>query len=79
MIWLYLSLGLLGALLLIFLIFLFLIKPRSPRNRPDTAAFVGVEYAHRGLHNKNIPENSLRAFAGAVERCPPLTAKFPSL
>lgn len=68
MIWLYLSLGLLGALLLIFLIFLFLIKPRSPRNRPDTAAFVGVEYAHRGLHNKNIPENSLRAFEGAVER-----------
>lgn len=68
MILLYLSLGLLGALLLIFLIFLFLIKPRSPRHRPDTAAFVGVQYAHRGLHNKNIPENSLRAFEGAVEK-----------
>ena len=68
MIFLYLTLGLLGALLLIFLIFLFLIKPRSPKRRPDTAAFVGVQYAHRGLHNKNIPENSLRAFEGAVEK-----------
>lgn len=68
MIFLYLTLGLLGALLLIFLIFLFLIKPRSPKRRPDTAAFVGVQYAHRGLHNKNIPENSLRAFERAVEK-----------
>ncbi len=68
MIWLYLTLGILGALLLAFLVFLFLIKPRSPRKRPDTSPFVGVEYAHRGLHNKNVPENSLRAFEGAVER-----------
>lgn len=68
MIWFLIALGIIGALLLIFVIFLFLIKPRSPRNRPDTSAFVGKEYAHRGLHNKNIPENSLRAFEGAVER-----------
>ena len=68
MIWLYIALGILAALLLIFLVFLFLIKPRSPKKRPDTTAFVGIEYAHRGLHNKNIPENSLRAFEKAVER-----------
>ena len=68
MIWLYLTLGLLGALLLAFLVFLFLIKPRSKKHRPDVTPFVGKEYAHRGVHNKNVPENSLRAFEGAVER-----------
>lgn len=68
MIWIYLLCGILGALLLIFLVFLFLIKPRSVKKRPDTTPFVGKEYAHRGLHNKNVPENSLRAFHGAVER-----------
>ena len=68
MIWAYLSAGLLGALLLVFLIFLFLIKPRSPKKRPPFRDFVGREYAHRGLHTKNVPENSLRAFEKAVER-----------
>ena len=68
MIWGYVSAGILGFLLLCFLGFLFLIKPRSVKNRPDTTPFVGKEYAHRGLHTKNVPENSLRAFQGAVDQ-----------
>ncbi|MBQ1272695.1 MAG: glycerophosphodiester phosphodiesterase [Clostridia bacterium] len=68
MIGLYVSAGILGFFLLCFLVFLFLIKPRSVKNRPDTAPFVGKEYAHRGLHTKAVPENSLRAFQGAVDR-----------
>ena len=68
MIWLYLAIGIVSLFCLIFLIFLFLIKPRSPKDRPPYQDFVGVEYAHRGLHNKNVPENSLRAFEKAVER-----------
>ncbi len=67
MIWLWLSLGIAGALLLMFLAFLFLIKPRSPRRRPNDKPFVGKEYAHRGLHSKTLPENSLLAFERAVE------------
>ncbi len=55
-------------LLLIFCVFLLLIKPRSPKNRPDLRPFAGKEYAHRGLHDKNVPENSLRAFERAAER-----------
>ena len=65
---LYIALGILMGLALIFGIFLLLIKPRSPRKRPDATPFLGKEYAHRGLHTKTIPENSLRAFEGAVER-----------
>lgn len=68
MIGLYVSAGILGFFLLCFLVFLFLIKPRSLKNRPDTAPFVGKEYAHRGLHTKAVPENSLRAFQGAVDK-----------
>jgi len=64
----YLAGGAAGLILLLTLLFFFLIKPRSRRKRPDTAPFLGREYAHRGLHNRNIPENSLRAFEGAVER-----------
>ncbi len=68
MIWLWIALGVVGTLLLLFLVFLFLIKPRSRRRRPDDKPFAGKEYAHRGLHNKALPENSLPAFAEAVKR-----------
>ena len=47
-------------------IFLFLISPRWI-GRPDMSR-LGVDYAHRGLHGEEIPENSLPAFALAVER-----------
>ena len=52
------------------------LSPFAPLDRlivgsPD-AARVGWlrdwEYAHRGLHGEGVPENSLAAFSGAVER-----------
>ncbi len=46
-------------------IFLFLISPRWI-GRPDMSR-LGADYAHRGLHDEVIPENSLPAFARAVE------------
>lgn len=68
MIAVYLILGLLAAAAIGFLAFLLLIKPRSRKNAPDLTPFIGKEYAHRGLHDKNVPENSLRAFELAAER-----------
>lgn len=68
MIGLYIALGLLGGALLLFLLFLWMIAPRASRKHPDTTPFLGMEFAHRGLHNKDIPENSLRAFCSAAER-----------
>ena len=58
----YLSISILGLLLLLF----FAIAPRHRRN---TAPFDHTLYAHRGLHNNDdgIPENSLAAFAAAAE------------
>lgn len=48
-------------------LYLFLIAPA--RRRPDAAGLIDRLYAHRGLHdgNQTVPENSLAAFARAVE------------
>lgn len=54
----------LGALIALIL-FLFLISPRLI-GRPDLSR-LRVEYAHRGLHGGEIPENSLPAFQRAAE------------
>lgn len=59
-------LSLTGALLLLFALYLFLIAPR--KGSPRTAFFASVRYAHRGLHGRDLPENSLGAFSLAVER-----------
>ena len=48
------------------LIYLLLIAPRFPRR--DMRAMTGHWYAHRGLWNKERPENSLPAFRAAVAR-----------
>lgn len=50
------------------LLYLFLIMPRV-WGRPDTAAFEGWLYAHRGLHDNkgDAPENSMKAFEKAVD------------
>ncbi len=58
----------LGILLILFLIFLFLIAPKRP-SRELTEPFMNRNYAHRGLHSKDKkkPENSMSAFAAAVE------------
>ena len=52
--------------LLSFFVFLFLIKPN--RKREGMAKYLNIRYAHRGLHDDVRAENSLSAFAAAVER-----------
>ncbi len=55
-------------LFLLFLFWMFAISPRT-MNRPSFARLMGWDYAHRGYYSKDqtIPENSLPAFARAVE------------
>ncbi len=50
-------------------LYLYLIAPRR-RNAPDRTPFLRVHYAHRGLfdNSSSAPENSLPAFALAVEQ-----------
>lgn len=40
----------------------------APNNRRAVSAFYGRKFAHRGLHNKDVPENSMTAFRRARER-----------
>ena len=54
-----------GGLLLVGLVYLLiLVRPRA--KRPENSALL-CDYAHRGLHGKGIPENSLAAFSKACE------------
>lgn len=46
-------------------LFLFMIKPNGKR---DVVAFTGKAYAHRGLHDDVVPENSLAAFRLAAKK-----------
>lgn len=39
----------------------------APGKRRDYSDFEGLMYAHRGLHQPGVPENSMRAFELAVE------------
>ena len=48
-----------------FVIYIYLIKPRLKKKL--VKAFIGLRFAHRGLHNSILPENSLMAFNNAVE------------
>ncbi|HOO27414.1 MAG TPA: glycerophosphodiester phosphodiesterase family protein [Lachnospiraceae bacterium] len=48
----------------LFLLLLLLIKPNRKR---DVSGFKGKMYAHRGLHDDKIPENSMAAFLAAKE------------
>ncbi len=54
-----------ALLLLLFALFLFLIKPNGHRAQMDK--FKSVKYAHRGLHGDRRAENSLSAFRAALE------------
>lgn len=49
-------------------LYLLLIMPRMFR-RPDKTSFMGVLYAHRGLHDNasDAPENSMAAFRKAID------------
>lgn len=49
----------------LFAAFLFLIKPNKHRSEMDL--YKNVRFAHRGLHSEKIPENSMEAFALAVD------------
>ena len=51
-------------LLIIIGIYILLVMPAHNKRINE---FVGTRYAHRGLHDETIPENSLAAFARAVE------------
>ncbi|MCR5267843.1 MAG: glycerophosphodiester phosphodiesterase, partial [Lachnospiraceae bacterium] len=51
--------------LLLFLLCIFCMAPNGKR---DVSAFRCKRYAHRGLHNSKVPENSLWAFTRAAER-----------
>lgn len=52
-------------LLLSFIVFLLLIKPN--KKREEMKRFIKIKYAHRGLHGNGEAENSMSAFAKAVE------------
>ena len=55
-----------SSFLFLFLIFLFLIAPRKSKSE-EMKKYTGIRYAHRGLHDEKRPENSLAAFAAAVD------------
>ena len=52
--------------LLIVLIGLYLLAIRCRNNHPGLKALQGFDYAHRGLHDDGVPENSLAAFRASV-------------
>ncbi len=47
------------------------LMPRSSRRR-DMQHYKGLAFAHRGLHTRTIPENSMPAFKAAVDRNIPI-------
>ncbi|MBQ8313032.1 MAG: glycerophosphodiester phosphodiesterase [Clostridia bacterium] len=51
-------------LLIFFALYLFLIFPNLPKR--DIKHLQGYDYAHRGLWNATLPENSMAAFRNAV-------------
>lgn len=57
---------LLIIVLLAFLFWIIAIAPRT-KNRPSFRKLARFDYAHRGLHDDKIPENSLPAFEAAAE------------
>lgn len=63
-----LLISVLGAATLLFLLWLLAAAPGA--KRAETDFFREIRYAHRGLHDlsRQIPENSIPAFALAVER-----------
>lgn len=58
---------LLGILLLVMLIAVYMIYPGNCKRRREMEKYRRVKYAHRGLHDKEKPENSMSAFRAAKE------------
>ena len=63
--WLIAGLAILAACLVLGCFYFALMKPHT--NRGGLEKYKGVRFAHRGLHGGGVPENSLSAFALAVE------------
>ena len=57
------TLIILGTLAFLFILYLFAVRPG--RARKSTRYFATFNYAHRGLHDDRLPENSLAAFEAA--------------
>ena len=55
-----------GSLIFLFLVYLFLIMPSLSR-KGEMKKYTSHKYAHRGLHGIGVAENSMTAFARAVE------------
>lgn len=53
--------------LLIVLILLYIFALRCRKGHPGLEALKGWSYAHRGLHGKGVPENSMAAFKAALD------------
>lgn len=53
------------VLLVLFLLFLFCIHGRT--GHPGLKTLQGWHYAHRGLHDETLPENSMAAFKAALD------------
>lgn len=53
-------------LFLAVLAYLFALMPRTTR-RQDMLHYAGMPFAHRGLHSRGVPENSMPAFLAAAE------------
>lgn len=46
---------------------LYILSTQGRTKHPGLAALRGWKYAHRGLHNETLPENSMGAFRAALE------------
>lgn len=46
---------------------LYVLSTQGRTGHPGLNALKGWKYAHRGLHNENLPENSMGAFRAALE------------
>lgn len=60
-------LGLLRAMVILFAVYCFLCAPNLIRRKLSHRQLTDWDYAHRGLHDKRIPENSMTAFEKAVQ------------
>ena len=54
-------------MIVILLLILFALAVRGRRGHKDLAALRRWKYAHRGLHDENLPENSMGAFKAALD------------
>ena len=59
--------GLIRAAAILFAIYCFLVAPNLVRRKLSNRQLTSWDYAHRGLHDKKIPENSLTAFEKAIQ------------